>query len=198
MSGFVDLTNRREAFALVMVPAFLVVAVYLWFPRAALARDIDAQRARVTELQRGTPRVETESREIALLETRRERLAELTEQARVVAGAALVPVRDAEGHAAARESFTRTLAQHGLVLLEDVEGGLDVDQRLPPHLAAHHARTGVKARVRTVRFTGAYAAVAAALRELAAPDIGVTVLRLQMNRRDAARGGLAWTMVVLG
>lgn len=198
MSAFVDLTKRREVLALVLAPAFLVVAVYLWFPRAALARDIDAERARVTELQRGTPRVETESREIALLETRRERLAELTEQARALAGAAPLPVRDAAGHAAARENFTRALADHGLVLLEEIEGGLEVDQRLPPNLAARHAGTNTKPRVRTVRFTGAYSAVAAALRELAAPEIGVTVLRLQMWRRDAAKGGLTWTLVVLG
>lgn len=198
MSAFVDLGNRREAVALACVPAFLVVAVYLWLPRAALAREIDAQRARVTELERGTPRIETQSRELALLEARRERLAELTERSRTSAGTVSLPVRDAAALASARERFTRALARHGLVLLEEAEGGAEIDLRLPPELATRLAGGNARPRVRTVRFTGAYPSVVSALRELAAPDVGAVVLRLQMQRRTTGFGGLSWTMVVLG
>lgn len=198
MSAFVDLGNRREAIALALVPAFLVVAVYLWLPRAALAREIESARARVTELERGTPRVETQSRELALLETRRERLAELTERSRTTAGAASLPVRDAAALAAARERFTRALARHALVLTEEVEGGAEIDLRLPPELATRFAAGNVRPRVRTVRFSGAYPDVVSALRELSSAEVGAVVLRLQMGRRATASGGLAWTMVVLG
>lgn len=182
------------AWAWIALPPLAVLALYVLWPRATLAREISVRSDDLARTIAGAPDVEARDRAAAALEALRECVAERERALEASASPDSSRAARAMPDAERREAVARLFERHGLELLEESDAALDELATLTPLVRALPIGGALEpAAVRRVRLQGSYADVQAALAELASPPIGALPLSLSMERTRAGR--LEWTLV---
>lgn len=186
--------RTTPAWAWIALPALAIVALYVLWPRAALARQIAMRNEELARTSLGAPRPEARERVAADLEALQRRIAERERALAAPAEPRASDASRASSHAERREAVARLFVRHRLVLVEESDAPRDVLEAFAPLVRALPLGGALEpAAVRRVLFEGSYADVQAALAELASPAVGALPLSLSMERARAGR--LAWTLV---
>jgi hypothetical protein len=196
VSGSPESGAARPAptWALVLLPVFAILLVYVWVPRSRYEAELAALRADLAGARATAVTTEVESAEAHRVAALSERAAELRARSSGATPSSRADTGPA-AHARRAARVTDALARHGLVLLEDVavpEAGEDAARRLPGLHATEIRAAGAPARA--VRFEGGYFDALEALREIAGARVEALPLSVELARSADGRT-LRWRLV---
>lgn len=193
--------TMRERLLVMLLPAFVIVAVYGWFVLGGVNAErerVAAQLAEVSADPVAEPEIAAAQRELRAAVSQREALREELESKRAVLDRVTARFGSAGDPAAEIANLTNLLGRYGLRTIREgpeTGSGMRVSEQLK-RIERELGRTGGGRVLWSVDFAGTYAEVRAALEALPDRAPGLVPVALSMEEGDLTTPTRVWRLVV--
>ena len=193
--------NQRQTVLKLILPALALGILYIYGFGRPLNQKIQSLKDSIAAAEKSAPKPVAEAQLLAKLTAARQDIARLKESQKPGVDPAKGGTAQFD-RAEYGKRLSAALEKHHLVLLE--ESAEPSPGPLPPGLAPATAKAPpgapepprVEGGARSIRFTGRYMDVLAALQELDEPGHRALPLRVSMAREETGYKALVWTLVI--